>query len=76
MGVQKDAQKLVGTLTTIKAILLDAEDKQIHNQKVKVWLAKLKGICYDAEDVLDETEVEGLHKQVVNTQSSGRKIQG
>ncbi|KAJ0018389.1 hypothetical protein Pint_11502 [Pistacia integerrima] len=35
-GVQKDARELVDTLTTIKAALLDAEGKQIHNQKLKV----------------------------------------
>ncbi|XP_031249203.1 putative disease resistance protein RGA4 [Pistacia vera] len=73
-GVQKDAQELVDTLTTIKAVLLDAEDKQIHNEKLKVWLGKLKNICYDAEDVLDEIEVEDLREQVVNSQSSTRKV--
>ncbi|XP_031249206.1 putative disease resistance protein RGA3 [Pistacia vera] len=73
-GVQKDAQELVDTLTTIKAVLLDAEDKQIHSEKLKVWLGKLKEICYDAKDILDEIEVEGLRKQVVNSQSSTRKV--
>ncbi|KAJ0016745.1 hypothetical protein Pint_11517 [Pistacia integerrima] len=73
-GVRKDAQELVDTLTTIKAVLLDAEDKQIHNEKLKVWLGKLKGFCYDAEDVLDEIEVKDLRKQVVNSQSSTRKV--
>ncbi|KAJ0016742.1 hypothetical protein Pint_11513 [Pistacia integerrima] len=73
-GVQKDAQELVDTLTTIKAVLLDVEDKHIHNEKLKVWLGKLKEICYDAEYVLDEIEVKGLRKQVVNSQSSTRKV--
>ncbi|XP_031270144.1 putative disease resistance protein RGA1 [Pistacia vera] len=72
--IKKDAQELVDTLTTIEAVLLDAEDKQIHNEKLKVWLGKLKEICYDAEDVLDEIEVEGLRKQVVNSQSTTRKV--
>ncbi|XP_031249196.1 putative disease resistance protein RGA1 [Pistacia vera] len=73
-GVKNDAQELVDTLTTIKAVLLDAEDKQIHNEKLKVWLGKLKEICYDAEDVLDEIEVEDLRKQVVNRQGITRKV--
>ncbi|KAJ0017613.1 hypothetical protein Pint_11488 [Pistacia integerrima] len=72
-GVQKDAQELVDTLTTIKAVLLDVEDKHVHNEKLKVWLGKLKEICYNAEDVLDEIEVKGLRKQVVTSQSSTRK---
>ncbi|XP_031249204.1 putative disease resistance protein RGA1 [Pistacia vera] len=73
-GVKNDVQELIDTLTTIKAVLLDAEDKQIHNEKLKVWLGKLKEICYDAEDVLDEIEVEDLRKQVVNRQGITRKV--
>ncbi|XP_031270058.1 putative disease resistance protein RGA1 [Pistacia vera] len=73
-GVKNDAQELADTLTTIKVVLLDAEDKQIHNKKLKVWLGKFKEICYDAEDVLDEIEVEDLRKQVVNHQGITRKV--
>ncbi|XP_044508459.1 putative disease resistance protein RGA1 [Mangifera indica] len=73
-GVKNDVQELVDTLTIIKAILLDAEEKQIHNQKLRVWLGKLKEVCYDVEDVLDEVEVEELCKQVVNCQSITRKV--
>ncbi|KAJ0017676.1 hypothetical protein Pint_11527 [Pistacia integerrima] len=73
-GVQKDAQELFDTLTTIKAVLLDAEDKQIHNEKLKVWLGMLKDFCYDGEDVLDMIGLKDLRKQVVNSQSSTRKV--
>ncbi|KAF2307991.1 hypothetical protein GH714_034136 [Hevea brasiliensis] len=41
---------------TIKAVLLDAEEKQVTNNDVRVWLIKLKDVLYDAEDVLDEFE--------------------
>ncbi|KAJ0082632.1 hypothetical protein Patl1_11727 [Pistacia atlantica] len=69
-GVKNDAQELADTLTTIKAVLLDAKDKQIHNETMKVWLGNLKEICYDTEDVLDEIEVEELRKQVEKLESN------
>ncbi|XP_044500101.1 putative disease resistance protein RGA1 [Mangifera indica] len=73
-GVKNDVQELVDTLTTIKAVLSDAEEKQIHNQSLKVWLGKLKEVCYDVEDILDYVEVEDLRKQVVNHRSIIRKV--
>ncbi|XP_044479412.1 putative disease resistance protein RGA1 [Mangifera indica] len=73
-GVKNDVEKLADTLNTIKVVLLDAEEKQNHNPKLRVWLEKLKEVCYDAEDVLDEIEVENLHNQVVNRQSITKKV--
>ncbi|XP_044508357.1 putative disease resistance protein RGA1 isoform X1 [Mangifera indica] len=73
-GVKNDVQELADTLTTIKAVLLDAEEKQIHNRSLRVWLEKLKEVCYDVEDILDDVEVEDLRKQVVNHQSITRKV--
>ncbi|XP_044508353.1 putative disease resistance protein RGA1 [Mangifera indica] len=73
-GVKNDVQELAGTLTTIKVVLLDAEEKQTQNEKLRVWLEKLKEVCYDVEDVLDEIEVKDLCKQVMNGQSISRKV--
>ncbi|XP_044507249.1 putative disease resistance protein RGA4 [Mangifera indica] len=73
-GVKNDVQELGGTLTTIKTVLLDAEEKQTQNEKLRVWLEKLKEVCYDVEDVLDEIEVKDLCKQVMNGQSISRKV--
>ncbi|XP_044508392.1 disease resistance protein RGA2-like [Mangifera indica] len=73
-GVKNNVQELAGTLTTIKVVLLDAEEKQTQNEKLRVWLEKLKEVCYDVEDVLDEIEVKDLCKQVMNGQSISRKV--
>ncbi|XP_044507250.1 disease resistance protein RGA2-like [Mangifera indica] len=73
-GVKNDIQELVDTLITIKTVLLDAEEKQIHNHSLRAWLGNLKAVCYDVEDILDDVEVEDLRKQVVNHQSITRKI--
>ena len=74
-GVEDDLEKLEDTLSTVKAVLLDAEEQQGHNQEQTVWLGKLKNIFYDAEDVLDEFKCEALRRQLVKTYgSSTRKV--
>ncbi|KAL9411788.1 hypothetical protein AB3S75_045402 [Citrus x aurantiifolia] len=73
-GVKNDLQKLEETLTIVKSVVLDAEEKQAHNHRLSVWLGKLKDACYDAEDVLDEFEVEVLRRQVMKQRSIGRKF--
>lgn len=64
-GVHGELRKLQDVLTTIKAVLLDAEEKQVENHELRVWLAKLKDALYDAEDLLDEFECEQQRKQVL-----------
>ncbi|KAH7571156.1 hypothetical protein JRO89_XS05G0261200 [Xanthoceras sorbifolium] len=74
-GVKPDLLKLERTLKTIKAVLLDAEQQQLHNHQLRVWLEELKDVCYDAEDVLDEFEIEALSRQVmVNRGSITQKV--
>ncbi|KAK0598763.1 hypothetical protein LWI29_037759 [Acer saccharum] len=69
-GLKIDLQKLQRTLTTIKAVLLDAEEQQLHNRQVGVWLEELKDVCYDAEDVFDEFQAEALRRQVLAERGS------
>ncbi|KAK2641763.1 hypothetical protein Ddye_023526 [Dipteronia dyeriana] len=74
-GFKTDLLKLEKTLKTIKAVLLDAEQQQLHNNGVRVWLEELKDVCYDAEDVLDEFEIEALQRQAtVNRGSITQKV--
>ncbi|KAF9610065.1 hypothetical protein IFM89_019905 [Coptis chinensis] len=54
VGVREELNTLDTHLTLIKAVLEDAEKKEIHDKAVKVWLGQLKDVMYDAEDVLDE----------------------
>ncbi|KAH1069804.1 hypothetical protein GYH30_007124 [Glycine max] len=53
------------TLSSVKAVLLDAEQKQEQNHELQEWLRQLKTVFSDAEDVLDELECQTLRKQVV-----------
>lgn len=69
-GMSRDLKKLQGTMSTIKAVLLDAEEKQAHNREISAWLANLKEVFLDAEEVLDEFECEALRRKVVKLYGS------
>ncbi|CAN6696703.1 unnamed protein product [Malus baccata var. baccata] len=56
--------KLKVTLNTLQAVLNDAEEKQIVNPAVGVWLNDLKDAVFDAEDLVDEIDTEALRHKV------------
>ncbi|KAL7204517.1 hypothetical protein ACSBR2_017567 [Camellia fascicularis] len=47
-------------LTEIQTFLDDAEEKQIENRAVKMWLDELTDLAYDLDDLLDEFATEAL----------------
>lgn len=51
----------------IQAMLADAGEKQSGNPAVKQWLAALKDVAYDAEDVIDEWNTEILWRKANST---------
>ncbi|XP_042050950.1 putative disease resistance protein RGA3 isoform X2 [Salvia splendens] len=54
LGVDEEMQKLSSTLTTLQAVLEDAEDKQIESKPIRDWLQKLNVLAYEIDDILDE----------------------
>ncbi|XP_078152914.1 putative disease resistance protein RGA1 [Carex rostrata] len=60
---EKDLERLMRTLEWIKATLYDADEREIRDRSVKLWLKELKKVAYDAEDVLSEYlyEVNRVH---------------
>ena len=46
------------TLLHIEAVLTDAEQKQVRERAVELWLDDLKSLAYDMEDVLDDFNTE------------------
>ncbi|XP_078158938.1 putative disease resistance protein RGA3 [Carex rostrata] len=59
-SVREDLEKLSRMITRIQAIQQDAEEREIHDSSVRLWLAELRGVAYQAEDVLDEFNYEVL----------------
>ncbi|KAB2594874.1 disease resistance RPP13-like protein 1 [Pyrus ussuriensis x Pyrus communis] len=57
-------EKLKLTLLILHAVLNDAEEKQIVNPAVAMWLNELKHAVFDAEDLLDEIDAEVLRSKV------------
>ncbi|KAL6334727.1 hypothetical protein AAG906_021386 [Vitis piasezkii] len=64
VGAENDVQKLTNTLRNIRAVLLDAEKRQVKDEAVKIWLEDLKGLAYDMDNVLDEWSSSILKKKV------------
>ncbi|KAK8330122.1 hypothetical protein V6Z12_A11G373400 [Gossypium hirsutum] len=64
-NVKDDLHDLKSTVSTIKAVLLDAEERSVTSQLVKDWLEKLRDVLYDADDLLDDFSAEALRKDLL-----------
>jgi hypothetical protein len=68
-------KKLNITLLSINAVIDDAEQKQIRNQHVKAWLDAVKDAVFEAEDLLDEIDIQVSQcKLEAESQSSPNKV--
>ncbi|GLT56948.1 hypothetical protein SLA2020_299600 [Shorea laevis] len=56
--VRAEMQNWKSLLPQIDALLEDAEEKQVSDRLVKLWLADLKDLFYDMEDILEEVEID------------------
>ncbi|XP_024039245.1 putative disease resistance protein RGA4 [Citrus clementina] len=64
-GVREEVKKLTSNLQAIRAVLDDAEQRQMQQDKaVTFWLDQLKDASYDMEDVLDEWVFARLKLQI------------
>ncbi|KAL7197576.1 hypothetical protein ACSBR2_020170 [Camellia fascicularis] len=64
---------LENKISTLRNVLLDAQDRQITNLAVKDWLRRLKLVFYDADDLLDEVATKALTRQVETHKSMIRR---
>ncbi|XP_026400865.1 putative disease resistance protein RGA3 [Papaver somniferum] len=62
-AVKDDFKKLNDTLEMISAVTTDAENRQVSDEAVRLWLRKLKGAAYDADDLLDEFAYEVMRRK-------------
>ncbi|KAE9447489.1 hypothetical protein C3L33_20613, partial [Rhododendron williamsianum] len=70
LGVDEEMTKLSSTLSTIEAVLEDAERNHPEDRAVQDWLRKLKDAAYEVDDILDECSTEILRWESKG-QSSG-----
>ncbi|KAJ9685661.1 hypothetical protein PVL29_017624 [Vitis rotundifolia] len=78
-GVRKELKKLGDTLTTIKAMLLNAEEQQQEDPAVENWVRRFKDVIYDADDLLDDFATYelgrgGMARQVSRFFSSSNQV--
>ena len=69
-GVKIKIENLKNTVSTIQAVILDAEKQSSHSHLIKDWLRKLKDVLHDADDLLDSISTEILWHKVM----SGNKM--
>ncbi|XP_030925031.1 putative disease resistance protein RGA4 [Quercus lobata] len=73
-GFEGELTKLRDSLTTIQAVLADAERRQGSEEFVKLWLRRLKDVAYDADYVLGELDYEILRRKVEIRNQMKRKV--
>jgi hypothetical protein len=62
-------KKAEDRLLRIRALLKDAEEREIRDEQVKVWLYEIKQLMYDYDDVLEEAKYELLREQIEGSSS-------
>ncbi|XP_047339515.1 putative disease resistance protein RGA3 [Impatiens glandulifera] len=69
---ENEVQKLSSTLSSISAVLEDAERKNVRekDKQTKDWLRKLKHVAYEVRDIMDECNFEDLRLQVKSRNAS------
>ncbi|XP_038976428.1 putative disease resistance protein RGA3 [Phoenix dactylifera] len=73
LGVPDEIRKLRKWLEMIQDVLADAENRRLeNNQAINRWLNELRDLMYDADDIIDECQIEGEKLLSSNTSSSRR----
>ncbi|KAL7169396.1 hypothetical protein ACSBR2_034440 [Camellia fascicularis] len=63
-GLKTELENLESTLSTIQAVLQDAETKRGKSEALKNWLRKLNDAAYDADNLVDEFMTEALRRRM------------
>ncbi|GKU96981.1 hypothetical protein SLEP1_g10162 [Rubroshorea leprosula] len=71
----EDLRNLRDNLTSIRALLKDAEEKQISEEPVKLWLDRLREESLNMEDALDEWRTVHLYRRTDGAEESASFLQ-
>ncbi|CAN6346358.1 unnamed protein product [Urochloa humidicola] len=69
--VTEELQKLSSSLATIQAHVEDAEERQLKDKAARSWLAKLKEVAYEMDDLLDEYAAKALRSKLEGPSNHG-----
>ncbi|KAM7486621.1 hypothetical protein LguiA_002630 [Lonicera macranthoides] len=64
---KEELARLSESLTMIRAVLHDAEARQVHEEAMKLWMQRLKGVVDDVEIALDEFAYKILQRKLLVT---------
>jgi hypothetical protein len=74
-GVKDEIESLTNTVSTIKDVLLDAEEKHAAGDRaVSRWLGRLEDVIYDADDLLDAVSTEALRRDIMTRDKKAKKV--
>ncbi|XP_059653474.1 disease resistance protein RGA2-like [Cornus florida] len=73
--VKDELRRLKNTVSTIRAVIVDAEEQQSTNHEIADWLEMLNDALHDADDLFDDFSTQVLRRQV-KTQNKGLKKVG
>ncbi|KAM2925125.1 hypothetical protein FF1_042677 [Malus domestica] len=74
LDAKKDVEEFAGNLRAIQAVLEDAEQRQVKEAGVRIWLDRLKDISFQMVDVLDEWNTDMLRQQVEKQEREGEDV--
>jgi phosphotransferase system IIB component len=74
-GLEDELQSLTDTVSTIKDLLLDAEEKNAAGDPaVRRWLGRLEDAMYDADDLLDAVSTEALRREMLTRDEKAEQV--
>ncbi|XP_050257746.1 uncharacterized protein LOC126702924 [Quercus robur] len=74
LGFKEGLIDLLILLTQIQLVLNDVEKRQASDDFVRSWLAELRRVAYDIDDLLDEFGYNILQQKVLNYSSASNDI--
>jgi hypothetical protein len=73
-GFKDELEKLTKTVSTIQAVLLDADEQQVGSHAVRDWLKKLEDVMYEADNLLDDFSTESLRKEMMTRDKMAKEV--
>ena len=73
-GVKDELERLKNIVSTIQAVLQDAEEQQDRNHQFRDWLKKLRDAVYGADDLLSDFSTEDLRRRVMGGDKMAKKV--